>query len=139
MQVKDVMTKSCVTARTSDTLEQAAKTMRDRDVGVLPVIDGGRAVGVITDRDIAMRAVAEGRPPGVTPVGDVMTAGVTYCRAESDIREALKIMGTERVRRLPVADLKGDVVGMISLSDAARAASSGEPISEALGEICARG
>ena len=139
MQVKDIMSSSCVVARTTDTLEHAARVMRDRDIGFMPVVDNDRAVGVITDRDIATRAVADGRPTSITPVGDVMTQGLTCCNAESDVAEALKIMGTERVRRLPVANLQGEMVGTVSLTDVARVASRDDQTAAALSDICACG
>jgi CBS domain-containing protein len=114
-------------------IQDAAATMADIDAGVLPVAKDERLVGMITDRDIAIRAIARGRGPS-TPVQEVMSNEVRYCFDDEDVDEVLDNMADIQVRRLPVVDRDKRLVGIISLSDLATGAS---PVhtGEALGEI----
>lgn len=116
MKIRDVMSKDVQIARTGDTIQQVAARMASGDFGFLPVADGDSLVGTITDRDIAVRAVAHGKP-GTTPVTEVMTSGATTVLDTDDLKSALDLMGGDKIRRLPVVDKHGKVVGVISLGD----------------------
>nr|WP_047169773.1 CBS domain-containing protein [Sphingomonas sp. Y57] len=114
-------------------LQEAAQAMAEIDAGVLPVAEGDRLVGVITDRDIAIRAVARGLPPA-TEIGKVMSAEVRYCYSDDDSEDVLENMGDIQLRRLPVLNREKRLVGIVSLTDLA---ASGEAMlaGEALGAI----
>ena len=120
MDNKRLMTSDAITVGPLTTLEQAARTMRERDVGSLPVVRDGKLVGIVTDRDIVVRGVAEGRDGMFSRVSDVMTDNPLCCVATSDVEQAAKTMGEAKVRRLPVVDEDGTLVGMISLADLVR-------------------
>jgi CBS domain-containing protein len=119
MQIKEIMTRNVECARPDATLEQAAQRMRDLDVGTLPVCDNDRLAGMLTDRDIAIRAVAEGMDPRSTTVRDVMTSGVTYCFENQDVDEAARLMEEKQVRRIVVLDERKRLAGILSLGDLA--------------------
>jgi CBS domain-containing protein len=119
MQVYEAMTPEVVSALPDTTLMDAAQTMRNMDIGLLPVVDEGRPVGMMTDRDITVRATAEGLDPRLTPVRDVMTPEVTACHADDDVREAARLMQTAQLRRLLVVDQAGYLVGVVSIGDLA--------------------
>jgi CBS domain-containing protein len=122
MQVKDVMTSGFETINSSADLTQAAKKMKALDVGVLPVMEDDKIVGMITDRDMVIRALAENRDAGSVIVREVMSEHVTYCSFSDTIEEAANIMRDKQVRRLIVLDEDNTAVGIISLGDiAARA------------------
>jgi CBS domain-containing protein len=99
--------------------QEAAVKMRELDVGALPVCDGDKLQGVITDRDIAIRLVAEGRDVVDTQVGDIMTPGVSYCFDDQTVEEAVMLMEAEQIRRLPILNREKNLVGMLSLGDLA--------------------
>jgi CBS domain-containing protein len=118
MKVRDAMTADVALASPDDTLRDAAQAMLRYDFGALPVGEGDRLVGMLTDRDIAVRAVAMGLGPD-TLVRDVMSPEVKYCYAEDDLGDAAANMGALQVRRLPVLDAEKRLVGIVSLSDVA--------------------
>ena len=118
MQVSQIMTSNPDTARPQDTLQAVAAKMDSGDYGSVPVIDGGRLVGVVTDRDIAVRAVARGLGPD-TEVGEVMTPDPVCVRLDSDVEDAAEIMQEEQIRRLFVTDDDDRLVGVIALADVA--------------------
>ncbi len=120
MQVSELMTKAVQTIEAGATLQEAAQMMRDLDVGVLPVSDGGRPTGMLTDRDIVIRAVADSRDPVQTCVRDVITPRVCSIDAEQEVSEAAELMAKEQVRRLLVVDKQQRAVGIISLGDLSR-------------------
>jgi CBS domain-containing protein len=119
MLVTNVMTKGAECARPADSLQQAAQKMKDLDVGTLPVCEGDHLVGMITDRDITVRATAEGLPPGLGHVRDVMTPDVVSCFEDQDVREAARLMQEHQVRRLVVLNRDQRLVGIVSLGDLA--------------------
>jgi CBS domain-containing protein len=121
MQVNEVMTSSVDVIDPNATIRDAARRMRADNVGALPVGENDRLVGMITDRDIAMRAVAEDRAAGTTAVREVMSEGVAYCYEDDNVEEAARIMARHQVRRLPVINRDKRLVGMIALADLARA------------------
>lgn len=116
MKIRDVMSKDVQVAKTGDTIQQVAARMAAGDFGFLPVADGDSLTGTITDRDIAVRAVAQGKP-ATTPVTEVMTAGATTVLDTDDLKSALDLMGGGKIRRLPVIDKHGKLVGVVSLGD----------------------
>jgi CBS domain-containing protein len=121
MLCRDLMTKSVARCAEGLTVEACARMMRDNNVGFLPVMDGrGQVVGVVTDRDLAVRVLANDLP-AETPVGDVMTRDVRVCRFDDDLESAERKMGLARKSRLVVTDDGGRCVGVISLSDVAQA------------------
>lgn len=132
MNVSDVMTRNVVLANPRQSIHEAARLMAECDAGALPVGDNDRLVGVITDRDIAVRAVAQGLAPE-TPVAKVMSPQVLYCYEDEDIEAVAKNMGKNRVRRLPVLNREKRLVGIVSfgdLSGAVQPNTAGETIAE---------
>jgi CBS domain-containing protein len=122
MTCSEVMTPAPVTSRPDDAVIDAARLMRSYDVGALPVVRDDHnpvLVGVITDRDIAIRVVADGRDPGTTQVRDVMSTEVICCRTNDLYQEALQTMGKHQLRRMPVVDENRRVVGIIAQADVA--------------------
>jgi CBS domain-containing protein len=124
MKVSDVMSRDVMVASPTQSIRDAAKMMAKIDAGVLPVGENDRLVGMITDRDIAIRAVAEGKAP-TTKVRDVMSDEVLYCFDDQDLDEVARNMGDTKVRRLPVVNRQKRLVGIISLGDLARNGDAG--------------
>ena len=118
MQVRDVMTASVVTANPSDTIRDVARRMSEIDTGVIPVVDGGAVVGLITDRDIVLRIVAEDGDTSA-PVSQFMTTTVETCQASDNLRDASRKMADLQIRRLIVLDNQR-FAGILSLGDVAR-------------------
>jgi CBS domain-containing protein len=133
MKVEDVMTRDVAIAAPQETIQQAARMMEDLDVGVLPVADNDRLVGMITDRDIAIRAVAAGKGPQAK-VGDVMTRDVKYCYCDQELSEVGDNMADIQLRRLPVLNHDKRLVGILALGDIA-ISSDNDCASEALSGI----
>ena len=119
MQVCDIMTQSVECIGPEESLQTAAQRMRDRNIGTLPVCDQDRLVGMLTDRDIVVRAVADGRSPDTTRVGDMMTQGVNCCFEDDDVTEAGRLMQEKQIRRLAVLNHDNRLVGILSLGDIA--------------------
>ncbi len=119
MQVKEVMTREVCVISPADTIERAAQLMGRIDAGILPVRDGDRLVGIITDRDIAIRGVAEGCSPDAK-VRDVMSQEVKYCFDDADADDVLENMAEIQVRRMPVVNREKRLVGIVSISDIAK-------------------
>jgi CBS domain-containing protein len=133
-KISEVMSSDVQTISPDATIEEAAQEMRDGDFGLLPVGDEEQLLGVITDRDIAIRAVAEGRGPS-TPVSEIMSEGVIWVREDDSIEEAAEIMSDNQIRRLPVVNAEQRLVGIVSLGDFAVDASDIGPVADALTEI----
>src|ERR1051326_3454281 len=125
MKVEELMTRDVVTAAPDQTLQQAARAMCDLDIGVLPVGEDDRLVGMITDRDIAVRAVAFGKGPE-TRVGEGMSREVKYCFCDEDIMDVSCNMADIQLRRLPVVNRDKRLVGILTLADIATSDSQGE-------------
>ncbi|MBT8472046.1 MAG: CBS domain-containing protein [Marinicaulis sp.] len=119
MQVKDVMTKGIRIAEPDENLAHAAKKMRTQNIGALPVIEDRQLVGMITDRDVAIRAVGANMDPSVTEVREIMTDDCLWCAENEELEDAVRIMEQNQVRRLPVMNDKKEIVGMLSLEDVA--------------------
>jgi CBS domain-containing protein len=118
MRVAEVMTRDVRLIEPNQTIRDAARLMAEMDAGIMPVREGDRLVGMITDRDIAVRAVAQGRGPD-TPVREVMTDEVKYCYEDDDTNDVARNMADIQVRRLPVLTREKRLVGIISLGDMA--------------------
>lgn len=135
-KVGDIMNTDVETISPDATIEEAAQQMRDGDYGVLPVGDDENLIGIITDRDIAIRAVAEGKDVD-TPVSEVMSEGVVYANEDDSVEEAAQIMSDHQIRRLPVVDSDNKLVGIVSLGDFAVEVSDLGPVAEAMSKISA--
>lgn len=120
MQVQELMTKNVKVIDSTATLQEAAEMMRDSDIGALPVADGGRPIGMLTDRDIVVRAIADLKDPAQTRVRDVITPRLRTIYADRDISEAAELMAKEQIRRLLVIDRQQSPVGILSLGDIGR-------------------
>jgi CBS domain-containing protein len=132
MKVGEVMTADVELAAPDDTVQTAAKLMADSGAGALPVGENDRLVGMVTDRDITIRAVAAGKAPNQCKVRDVMTAEIKYVFEDEDIRTASRKMGDWQVRRLPVLNRDKRLVGVISLGDIASEAKDKQASGEAM-------
>ena len=131
MKVKDVMHKGAEWVAPQTPVCDVARKMRDLDIGAIPVGENDRLIGMVTDRDIACRGVANGKDPGKLTAHEVMSKGIFYCNETEELEDALRIMEQKQVRRLPVINDKKRMVGMLALGDVADAAShelSGEVI-----------
>jgi CBS domain-containing protein len=118
--IKDVMTSNPCTVDAGQSVAYAAKMMREEDVGLAPIVEGGKLIGMLTDRDIAIRVVAEGRSPDQVKVADVASKKVVTIDPQQDLEEALRIMGKHQVRRLAVVEEDGKLVGVVAQADIAR-------------------
>jgi CBS domain-containing protein len=122
MKVRDLMHKGVEIMAPDTPVTKLAKKMRDKDIGAIPVGSNGQLVGMVTDRDITLRAVANGRDPSQLTAEDVMTKGVVCCSELDKVRDVLHIMEEKQIRRVPVIDENEQVVGMVSLGDISKAA-----------------
>ena len=117
MFVRELMTQHAATVGADETLESAARKMKELGVGALPVLDRGQLTGILTDRDLAVRAVASGADPRRMHVREAMTAQVVACREDDEVEEAARKMEQGAVRRIMVLDREGDLSGMLSVDD----------------------
>jgi CBS domain-containing protein len=117
MKVKEIMHEGVECVAPDTPVELVARKMLDEDIGAIPVRRDGRLIGIITDRDIALRAVAGGRDPYKLTAGDIMTSSVTSCRDDAEVDDALQLMETRHIRRLPVLNESDSLVGMLSVGD----------------------
>ncbi|HEY8609581.1 MAG TPA: CBS domain-containing protein [Noviherbaspirillum sp.] len=117
--ISEIMTRNVTVVAPDDDLQRAAQMMRDWNVGALPVCDGRKLRGMITDRDITIRATADGRAPHDCRVAEVMSPEVRWCFEDQTVGEVLQEMGDEQVRRIPVVSRDMELVGMVSLGDVA--------------------
>jgi CBS domain-containing protein len=133
MKIREIMTPGVQCVRPDESLIDAASLMRQLDVGVLPVLKGDAVLGMITDRDITIRAVAQGRIPEETQVREVMTPGVFFVYDDQDVEEAMDVLKEHQIRRLPVISRDRRLVGILSLGDIAvdaNASRSGEALKQ---------
>ena len=137
MKVSEVMTTEVETISADRTAREAASFMLRADAGSIPVCEGDKVIGMITDRDIAVRGVAEGRGPD-TPVSELMSDGIVCAHEDDDIHAVAQRMSEEQVRRMPVVDSEERLVGIVSLGDLARE-TAGETAHEALEGVSAPG
>lgn len=134
----DVMTRNPVSARPDDTVASVARLMKENDIGPVPIVDDNkskRLVGIVTDRDLAIKVVAAGRDPQSTPVSQVMTTNVITCHDDDDIETALDAMSTQQLRRIPVVDKGNMLLGIIAQADIATRMDSPEKTGEVVKDI----
>ena len=123
MRVQEAMSRDVKACREGDALNRAAQLMWEHDIGFVPVVgESGTVVGVLTDRDVCMAAYTRGQPLWALRAEEVMSREVEFCASESDLQVALALMRDARVRRLPIVDAEGALVGVLSMNDLARAA-----------------
>jgi CBS domain-containing protein len=133
-QLKDLMSRDVKVVSPDMTIGEAAKKMRDGDFGMMPVGEDDRMIGTISDRDIAIRAVAEGKEAG-TKVRDVMSEGIIWAYEDNSVEQVATIMSKHQVRRLPVVNRDKRLVGIVALGDFAVESSEIQPAAKALSEI----
>lgn len=121
MKVKELMSSDVASIESEKSIKQASQKMRDQHVGILPVLKDGQLVGTITDRDIAVYAIAMGRDPVITPVEKAMHQEVVTCSEDDDIEVAAKLMGEKQIRRVAVLGGDNNLSGILSVDDLARA------------------
>ena len=134
LKCSEIMTTNVQTASRNKSLKEAGVMMRDGDMGAVPVVDDGRLVGIVTDRDIVVRGVAEGKT-GDSTLSDVMTTDLVTVSPDSFVVDAIRIMGDKQIRRIPVADADGKLAGIISMADVALQTEDEREIAEAIEEI----
>jgi CBS domain-containing protein len=135
VQVKEIMTRKVEVISPKTSVAEAAEIMKAHDVGVLPVCDGDKLVGMLTDRDIIVRTTADGFHPETVQAGEVMTGDVVYGFEDQEISEASRIMEEKQIRRLPIVNRSKRLVGMLSLGDIAVGTGNKELAGEALKEV----
>lgn len=134
MRCREIMTSTVKTASVDTPIREVAALMREGDMGSVPVIADGKLAGIVTDRDIVVRAVAEGKSPD-TPVGEAMTAEVFSVKPDDFVFEAIRLMGDKQVRRIPVVAEDGSLAGIIAMADIALEVEDQREIAETLEEI----
>ena len=135
MKAKDVMSSDLFSVDSVESIAGVAQIMARLDVGALPVIDGRKLVGIVTDRDLAVRGLGQGLPED-TPVSQVMSKDVETCRESDDLDDVLELMAQQQVRRVPVCSSSGEVVGIITMGDLARRDWDKSEVAETLSDIC---
>lgn len=116
--VREAMSENPHSVSATETVAEAARVLKNEDVGSVPVVEGPRLVGILTDRDIVTRVVAEGRDPGSTSVGDVASGELVTAEPTADLSDALRLMAQHQVRRLPIVE-QGRLVGILAQADVA--------------------
>ena len=136
-QVAEIMSADVCTVEPQESLRRAAQLMQEHDIGALPVCQEQRLLGMVTDRDIIVRGVADGLDADSTAVSDVMSSDVQCCRDDQDAQDVMRLMGDRQLRRLPVIDARHNLVGIVALADLATR--QGGPIDQTVREISAPG
>ncbi len=134
MRCREIMTSSVKTATRDMTLQDVATLMRDGDMGAVPVVEDGKLVGIVTDRDIVVRSIADGRGASST-VAEAMTSEIFSVKADDFVFEAIRLMGDKQVRRIPVVNDQGELAGIIAMADIALEMEDEKEIAETLEEI----
>ena len=135
MELREIMTRNPEVVSSDASLRDAATKMKNLDVGLMPVCNGARLEGMLTDRDITVRATADGRDPQKTKVSEVMSTDVAYCFEDQDVAEAASLMEARQIRRLPILNKDKRLVGVVSLGDIAVHAADRDLAGETLQEI----
>jgi CBS domain-containing protein len=117
--VRDVMTPNPASVSDKDSIKRVAEIMRREDAGVVPVVDGRKIIGIITDRDIVVRLVAEGKDPSNSKVNEAMSKEVRAVKEDTPVNEVLELMSREQIRRVPVTNANNELVGIVSIGDIA--------------------
>jgi CBS domain-containing protein len=131
---REIMTSSLTTANREMTLQEVGILMREGDMGCLPIVEDGKLVGMVTDRDIVVRAIAEGKD-FTAKIGDVMTSEIFSVKPSDFVFEAIRLMGDKQIRRVPVVEESGELAGIISMADIALEMEDEREIAETLEEI----
>ncbi len=131
---REIMTANVRTAAREMTLRETAAIMRDGDMGAVPIVEAGKLVGIVTDRDIVVRAIAEGRNADA-PIGEVMTTEIFSVKPDDFVFEAIRLMGDKQIRRVPVVSESGELAGIIAMADVALEMEDEREIAETLEEI----
>jgi CBS domain-containing protein len=131
---REIMTRNVKTANREATLQDVAALMREGDMGAMPIVEDGKLVGIVTDRDIVVRAIADGKDVS-TKIGDVMTGEVFAVRENDFVFEAIRLMGDKQVRRVPIINDAGELAGIIAMADVALETEDQNEIAETLEEI----
>ena len=134
IRCREIMTSDVKTATREMTLREVAVLMREGDMGSIPVVENGKLVGIVTDRDIVVRSVAEGKDAS-SPVGEAMTTEIFSVKPDDFAFEAIRLMGDKQVRRIPVVDESGALAGIIAMADVALEMEDEREIAETLEEI----
>lgn len=134
MKVKDIMTGSVVSLNSEDSVERAAGLMKEHNIGAVPVCEGDKVIGIITDRDIALRSVAPGKDSKSQSVREIMSSNPVTGTPDMDIQDASRVMSERQIRRLPIVDNE-NLVGMVSLGDIAVTPKLNEEAEQALSSI----
>lgn len=134
MRCREIMTSSVQTATRNTTLQDAAVLMRDGDMGAIPVVEDGKLVGIVTDRDIVVRSVADGKAAS-SSVGEAMTSEIFSVKPDDFVFEAIRLMGDKQIRRIPVVNDAGELAGIIAMADIALEMEDEREIAETLEEI----
>lgn len=134
MRCREIMTKNVRTATSDMTLRGVAAMMRDGDMGAVPVVDDGKLIGIVTDRDMVVRVIAEGKD-AETPISGAMTAELFTVGPDDFVFEAIRLMGDKQVRRIPVIGAGGELAGIIAMADVALETEDEREIAETLEEI----
>lgn len=135
MKANEVMNPGVTTVQPTDSIARAAHIMGEQDIGVLPVVEGGNLVGIVTDRDLAVRGLAVGLH-GDAPVLRVMSTDVRTCGEDDDLDDVIETMSEQQIRRIPVQSETGDLIGMISMGDLAKWDRNEDEVTEMLRDIC---
>lgn len=128
------MTRNVKTGASQNTLREIAATMREGDMGALPIVDGGKLVGIVTDRDIVVRAIADGKESS-TPIGEIMTTEIFSANEDDFVFEAIRLMGDKQIRRIPVVNDSGELSGIIAMADVALEMEDQREVAETLEDI----
>ncbi|NOT49635.1 MAG: CBS domain-containing protein [Acidobacteria bacterium] len=134
VRCRDIMTSNVKTATREHSLKDVAALMRDGDMGSVPVVEGGKLVGIVTDRDIVVRSIADGKD-AATSASEAMTTDIFSVKPDDFVFEAIRLMGDKQVRRIPVVDSDGNLAGIISMADIALEMEDEREIAETLEEI----
>jgi CBS domain-containing protein len=137
MDIKDIMSRNVEIVSAGASLRDAARKMKELDVGLIPVCDGDRLKGVLTDRDITIRATADGRDPATTMVSEVMSTDLAYGLEDQEVEEAVSVMEARQIRRLPIVNKDKRLIGIVTLADIAVHYGDRDLSGEALEEVSA--
>ncbi|EWY39404.1 hypothetical protein N825_06840 [Skermanella stibiiresistens SB22] len=135
MLIREIMTRDVEVVAPSDTIQRAAKLMDDLNVGVLPVCEGPKLVGLVTDRDITVRATSVGKSPSECKVAEVMTDDPRFCYEDDVVSDVSRLMGDMQIRRVPVLDNQDKLIGIVSLGDIATDTDRAQSIADTLGQV----
>jgi CBS domain-containing protein len=133
--IRDVMTPNPKAVTEKESVLEVARIMRDQDTGVVPVIDGSKVIGLITDRDIVVRALAEGKDCKTISVKEVMTRNVRSVKEDTPVDEVLNLMSKDEIRRLPVVNNKDELVGIVSIGDVAKRTNRDDKVGKVVEDI----